>query len=200
MAQSRVSKPATRTSATGPADLGAWDKLQLGWLDYEIVVAGQNKTLDLGPHEYNSNKAQAVVVVLPKKQIVTQLVAPPEGTKSWWSGSGDDLHNSLSRTVALPAGTTTLTFEASWDIEDCGPTRATTHTSRWTTAPASSRSRARSATPAEGNGIDGTSGGLACRRRSTCRAYAGKTVGLRFRYFDRRCRRRLRASSPTTSR
>ena len=65
-------------------------------------MAGQNKTLDLGPHEYNSNKAQAVVVVLPKKQIVTQLPAPPEGTKSWWSGSGDNLNNSLTRSVTLP--------------------------------------------------------------------------------------------------
>ena len=71
MAQSRVSKPGDNNIADRAADLGAWDKLQLGWLDYEIVVAGQNKTLDLGPHEYNSNKAQAVVVVLPKKQIVT---------------------------------------------------------------------------------------------------------------------------------
>ena len=52
---------------TRAADLGAWDKLQLGWLDYEIVVAGENRTLDLGPHEYNSAKAQGVVVVLPEE-------------------------------------------------------------------------------------------------------------------------------------
>ena len=35
-------RPAAGDSAIGTraADLGAWDKLQLGWLDYEIVVAG----------------------------------------------------------------------------------------------------------------------------------------------------------------
>ena len=49
--------------------MGAWDKLQLGWLDYEVVPAGQDRTLDLGPHEYNSAKAQGVVVPLPKKEV-----------------------------------------------------------------------------------------------------------------------------------
>ena len=72
MAQSRVSAPEDQGIGTRAADLGAWDKLQLGWLDYEIVAAGQNRTLDLGPHEYNSAKPQGVVVVLPKKQVVTQ--------------------------------------------------------------------------------------------------------------------------------
>jgi immune inhibitor A len=59
MGQSRVSAPEDQAIGTRPADLGAWDKLQLGWLDYEIVPAGQTRTLELGPHEYNSAKAQA---------------------------------------------------------------------------------------------------------------------------------------------
>ena len=49
MAQSRVSKPGDNAIGDRAADFGAWDKLQLGWLDYETVVAGQKKTLDLGP-------------------------------------------------------------------------------------------------------------------------------------------------------
>ena len=53
---------------TRAADLGAWDKLQLGWLDYEVVPAGTTRALDLGPHEYNSAKAQGVVVPLPKNR------------------------------------------------------------------------------------------------------------------------------------
>ena len=76
---------------TRPADLGAWDKLQLGWLDYEIVPAGTARTLDLGPHEYNSAKAQGVVTPLPKKQVVTENGAPFAGTKQWYSGTGDDM-------------------------------------------------------------------------------------------------------------
>ena len=54
---------------TRAGDLSAWDKLQLGWLDYELVGAGQSRTLDLGPHEYNSAKARAAVVILPDKTV-----------------------------------------------------------------------------------------------------------------------------------
>ena len=68
MAQSRASAPGDQGIGTRAADLGAWDKLQLGWLDYEIVPAGQTRTLDLGPHEYNSAKAQG-----------RRLAAPAEG-------------------------------------------------------------------------------------------------------------------------
>ena len=66
MAQQRVSGPG-EVLGSRVNDMDPWSKLQLGWLDYEVVVAGQTKTLDLGPHEYNSAKAQAAVVVLPDK-------------------------------------------------------------------------------------------------------------------------------------
>ena len=72
MAQSRESAPGDDAIGTRASDFGAWDKLQLGWLDYETVLASQNRTLDLGPHEYNSAKAQAAVVVLPKKTVTRQ--------------------------------------------------------------------------------------------------------------------------------
>ena len=74
MAQSRLNAPGEALGERA-GDLSAWDKLQLGWLDYEVVVAGQNRTLQLGPHEYNSAKAQGVVVVLPKKEVTTELSA-----------------------------------------------------------------------------------------------------------------------------
>ena len=69
MAQSRVSAPGDQAIGSRAADLSAWDKLQLGWLDYEVVVAGQKRTLELGPHEFNTNKAQGAVVVLPQKEV-----------------------------------------------------------------------------------------------------------------------------------
>ena len=37
MAQSREAAPNDQGIGTRASDLGAWDKLQLGWLDYEIV-------------------------------------------------------------------------------------------------------------------------------------------------------------------
>ena len=97
MAQSRVSAAGDQGIGTRAADLGVWDKLQLGWLDYETVVAGQKRTIDLGPHEYNSKKAQGVAVVLPDKQIATALPTPAAGAKQWFSGSGDDYKSSMSR-------------------------------------------------------------------------------------------------------
>jgi immune inhibitor A len=180
MAQSRVSA-AGEPVGTRPADLGPWEKLQLGWLDYEIAVAGQTRTLDLGPHEYNSAKPQGVVVVLPKKEIVHQLGAPAAGTKQWYSGTGDDYDASLTRQVALPAGTSTLTFKARWNIEDCGTTPCdyayvqVDDGSGWKAIPGSI------ANADEGNGIDGVSKDWTPATFDLS-AYAGKTISLRFLY------------------
>ena len=103
---------------TRAGDLSAWDKLQLGWLDYELVGAGQSRTLDLGPHEYNSAKARAAVVILPDKTVTNEYGAPFAGENMWWSDSGDDLENTMSRPVDLTAATTAaLTLKARYEIE-----------------------------------------------------------------------------------
>ena len=182
MAQSRVGAKGDQGIGLHGADLGAWDKLQLGWLDYETVLAGQDKNIDLGPHEYNSKKAQGAVVVLPKKQITTDLVPPAAGTKSWWSTSGDDLNTSLSRSVTLPAGApASLSFQANWDIEDCGPDACdyafveVNDGSGFKAIPGSITKAA------EGNGIDGASKGWVPATFDLS-AYAGKTVDVRFHY------------------
>jgi immune inhibitor A len=119
MAQSRVSG-AGEAIGTRAADFGAWDKLQLGWLDYEVVPGGQTRALDLGPSEYNSAKAQGVVMPLPKKTVTTQMGAPHGGTRQWWSGQGDDYEATLTRSVTLPAGSASLSFWTRWNVEDCG--------------------------------------------------------------------------------
>ena len=187
MAQSRASAAGDEGIGTRPADLGAWDKLQLGWLDYEIVPAGTTRTLDLGPHEYNSAKAQGVVTPLPKKPVVTENGAPFAGTKQWYSGTGDDLDNTLTRQVTLPAGTATLTFQARWNIEDCGPDPCdyayveVDDGSGWTAIPGSITKAA------EGNGIDGWSDGWKPATFDLSE-YAGKTIGLRLALPHRRRR------------
>ncbi|MEV4703607.1 immune inhibitor A domain-containing protein [Actinoplanes sp. NPDC049316] len=118
MAQSRLSG-AGEPLGTRPGDLGAWNKLQLGWLDYETVVAGQKKTLELGPQEYNTAKAQGVVVVLPDKKVTTDLGAPFAGTKQYFSGNEDGLNTSLSTTVDLTAATSgALDLKGRYSIEE----------------------------------------------------------------------------------
>jgi immune inhibitor A len=181
MAQSRLSAAGDQGIGTRPGDLGAWEKLQLGWLDYEVARAGQQKTFDMGPHEYNSDKAQGLVVVLPKKKIVTELGQPFAGSKSWYSGAGDNLNASMSRTVTLPAGSATLSFQTRYDIEDCGPdpcdyAYVEVDAGQGWKAIAGNITKA-----AEGNGMDGTAATWTPASFDLS-AYAGQTIGLRVRY------------------
>jgi len=119
MAQSRLGAKKDGGIGERGGDLGAWNKLQLGWLDYEVVVAGQTKTLVLGPQEYNSDKPQAVVVVLPKREYTFDLGAPFEGSKQFFSGNADDLNNTLTRTLDLTGATTaSLSLKGRYNIEE----------------------------------------------------------------------------------
>ncbi|MCW2799999.1 MAG: protease, partial [Aeromicrobium sp.] len=110
MAQSRLNAKG-EPLGTKPGDIGAWNKLQLGWLDYDAVKAGTKKTINLGPQEYNSDKAQAAVVVLPKKQVSSDNGAPASGTKQFYSDKGDNLANSMTTDIDL-TGKTTASFTA----------------------------------------------------------------------------------------
>jgi immune inhibitor A len=182
MSQSRVSKPSDGGIGEQAADFNAWDKLQLGWLDYDIVTAGQNRTVDLGPHEYNSKKAQGLVVTLPKKQVEHQLVQPPAGTKDWWSGEGNNFTHTMSRQVTLPAGQpASLTFQANWDIEDCGTTACDYAYVDVNDGTGAKPIQGNITNAAEGNGIDGKSNGWVPATFDLS-AYAGKTITLQFRY------------------
>jgi bacillopeptidase F (M6 metalloprotease family) len=51
---------------TTPDHMGAWEKLQLGWLDYTTVAHDATATLMLGPSMHATKKQQALIVTLPK--------------------------------------------------------------------------------------------------------------------------------------
>ena len=51
---------------TTPDHMGAWEKLQLGWLDYEVAQAGTRSTHVLGASYHATKKPQALIVELPK--------------------------------------------------------------------------------------------------------------------------------------
>jgi immune inhibitor A len=180
MAQSRESGPG-EAIGTRASDFGAWDKLQLGWLDYEVVPAGQARTLDLGPHEYNTAKAQGVVMPLPKKTVTTPLGAPHGGTKQWWSGAGDDYEATLTRSVTLPAGAASLSFWARWNIEDCGTDPCDYAYVEVDDGTGFKAIPGSIGTASEGNGIDGYQPNWT-QGTFDLSAYAGKTVSLRLRY------------------
>ncbi|MCH0540500.1 immune inhibitor A [Streptomyces sp. MUM 203J] len=101
-----------------PGDMNAWDKLQLGWLNYEKAKAATKSKHKLGVAEYNTKNPQALVVELPKKRVSTPIVKPAGGSMQWWSNMGDDLKNTLTRSVDLTGKSKAeLSLDAWWEIE-----------------------------------------------------------------------------------
>ncbi|MEV3860932.1 immune inhibitor A domain-containing protein [Streptomyces sp. NPDC050095] len=169
-----------------PGDMTAWDKLQLGWLNYDKAKAATNSVHKLGVSEYNTKLKQALVVELPKKNVTTDIVKPTEGAKQWWSDYGDNLSNTLSRTVDLTGKSkASLELDGWWNIEkdyDYLYTQVSTDGG------------------AGWQSIDGTAGGQPITRDGGDKpaltgdsttfqhlvfpldAYAGKKIEVRFRY------------------
>ncbi|MFL7870778.1 MAG: immune inhibitor A domain-containing protein [Anaerolineales bacterium] len=100
-----------------PGHLSNWSKFQLGWLNYEVAFAGQKSEHKLGPAETNTKQAQGLFVVLPDKEVTEQIADPYSGDYFYYSGSGNDLDNIMSRTVTLPAGNPSLTAMVNYEIE-----------------------------------------------------------------------------------
>jgi immune inhibitor A len=96
--------------------MGAWEKFQLGWLNYEVARAGVKSEHMLGPMETNTKQAQGVFVILPKKSVTTNIGAPYAGTYYYYSGAGDYLNNFMYKAFSLPAGAT-LSAKVKYNIE-----------------------------------------------------------------------------------
>jgi immune inhibitor A len=169
-----------------PGDMNAWDKLQLGWLDYDVAKAGVKSTHKLGVAEYNTKNPQALVVELPKKTVTTEVVTPAQGATQWWSGSGDDLRNTLTRSVDLTGkSSAVLTLDGWWDIEqdyDYLYTEVSTDGANWT--PIDGKLADGTAIPRDGSGKPALTGSVDAYQKLTfpLDAYAGQKVDLRFRY------------------
>lgn len=99
-----------------PSHMGAWEKFQLGWLNYEVAYAGQKSIHRLGPMEFNTKQAQGVFVILPKKGVITNIGAPYAGSYYYYSGAGDNLNNLMYKPITLTGGAT-LTAKVKYNIE-----------------------------------------------------------------------------------
>lgn len=169
--------PADQAIGTTPGGFGPEEKLELGWLDYTELDPGESTTANLGPSQntYDDPKTkaneadQAIKVNLPDKTTTTSYVTPPEGTKAWWSGRGDGLNNTLTRSVPA-AAKVDVTTSAWYDIEAgydyLYAEYSTDGGTTWT----------KTGTP-----VDGTSGGRWKTLRYSYDA-AGKPSLFRFRY------------------
>ncbi|UZI30951.1 immune inhibitor A domain-containing protein [Streptomyces sp. VB1] len=169
-----------------PGDMTSWDKLQLGWLDYDKAKAGKTSLHKLGVSEYNTKNPQALVVELPKKAVTTTVVKPAEGAKQWWSDMGDDLSNTLTRSVDLTGkAKATLDLSGWYDIEadyDYLYTEVSDNGgANWTALDGTADGKAIPRDASDKPALTDVSG--AYKKLSfSLDAYAGKKVDLRFRY------------------
>ena len=198
----------TKDIGAGPGDMGAWEKIQLGWSNFDVASTGVYSEHKLGPAETNTKKAQALVVSLPADQNDLFLYDPAVGslqygTYAWWGGKVDSADHTMIRQVSVPAGTSTLNMrlkyqmETNWDyayvsVSTNGGTSWTNLAGTYLNA-AGNQAALTTNTNANGqnlgNGITGSSGNTATNAPLGWRLaafnltpYANQTVLLRLRY------------------
>ncbi|WP_329367874.1 immune inhibitor A domain-containing protein [Streptomyces sp. NBC_01483] len=169
-----------------PGDMNSWDKLQLGWLNYDTAKAATKSKHKLGVAEYNTKDKQALVVSLPDKAVTTEIVAPAQGSTQWWSGSGNDLKNTLTRSVDLTGkSSAALTLDGWYDIEadfDYLYTEVSTDGgANWTALDGTVDGQP---IPRDGSGKPALTGTVDAYKKLSfpLDAYAGQKIDLRFRY------------------
>nr|WP_228081568.1 immune inhibitor A domain-containing protein [Streptomyces sp. MA3_2.13] len=177
---------------TLPNEMGSWEKLQLGWLDYEVAQAATRSTHRIGaagnqfPEARGGrSETQAVIVELPSKTVTHEITEPAEGEAQWWSGSGDDLSNTLTRTVDLAgAETASLDLTGWYSIEegyDNLYVEASTNGTSWTPIDGTADGEPLPRDSADRPVITGVSDGHVALS-FPLDAYAGDSVDIRFRY------------------
>ena len=202
MAQNRVNAPG-EAPGERTNEFSAWDKLQLGWLNYEVADPSKLTSVKLGPAETNTKQAQAVVVPLPADKNVFYLYDPAAGSlqygaNAWWGGKGDNLDNTMTRSVTVPAAPATLQMRLNYQIEtnwDYAYVQVSNNGgSTWTNLAGTYLGGANGTTPTAlttttnpnaqnlGNGITGSSNGVWRLASFNMNAFAGQTVLLRLRY------------------
>ena len=159
---------------TKPGYMGAWEKLMLGWLDYEVVpYQGETQKIKLGPAGKPGKKPGAAVVTLPKQKITTEYNTPHSGEYEWWSGSADNLNVTLARELDLTGAATSATLNAKiWheieaEYDFLYGEVSTDGGSTWDKV---------------GDPLDGSSDGNWADLSYDLSAYKGQTVQFRFRY------------------
>ncbi|HEX8993136.1 MAG TPA: M6 family metalloprotease domain-containing protein [Anaerolineales bacterium] len=140
-----------------PNHMGAWEKFQLGWLNYDVARYDQYGSFKLGPMEFNTKQAQGLFVILPQKAVTAHIADPFEGTHFYFSGSRNNINSTMKKAFTLGAGAT-LTAKVNYGIEIgydfANVIVSTDGGATWQTVPTNL-----SNSSVEPNGIDGFSNG-----------------------------------------
>lgn len=168
-----------------PNHFGAWEKFQLGWLDYDVAVTGQRSRHILGPAYTTTQRAQGLFILLPDKEVSANLGAPYAGDYFYYSGSGNDLDNFMVREFDLPDGASlsamaNFQIEQDWDyayVVASGDGGAT-----WDMVATNLSTDDNPNNQNQGNGITGSTGGAWVELTADLSAYSGPTL-LGFRYW-----------------
>jgi immune inhibitor A len=164
-----------------PISMSAYEKIFLGWSNYEVVGYGQQASVKLGPASTNTKQAQALVTLLPDKTVDFPVGDPYSGDYFYYSGSGNNLDNTMTRDVTLPAGAVDFTAKVKYDIEtDYDYAYLTVN---GTSIPTNLSTTTNPFGQNFGYGITDNSGGAWVDLTADLSAYAGQTVTIGFRYW-----------------
>jgi len=172
---------------TTPNHMGAHEKLQLGWLDYQVARAGERSTHKIGASAHANKKGQALITILPEGSKSTEIGEAAEGANYFYSGRGDD----RTATATSPEFTVpedgTLTADVKYAIEDdwdYAYAEVAGADGTWTPLDTDHSTMDNPNGSNEDHGITGDTGGDWVPLTADLSGYAGETVQLRFRMVN----------------
>jgi immune inhibitor A len=168
-----------------PTDMGVWEKFQLGWLNYEVAFAGAKSEHRLGTASTNTKQAQGLFVVLPDKEVITNIGAPFAGSNYYYSGAGDNLDHRMYRALTLPANaslTAQVRFEIELDWDYAYLIASTDGGATWTNVVTNLSTNTNPNGQNFGQGITGSTGGNWVTLTANLSAFTGNVL-LGFRYW-----------------
>jgi immune inhibitor A len=172
---------------TTPNHMGAWEKWFLGWLDYDVAFAGESSTHEIGPAEHATKKPQALITILPKHEVVTELGPAIEGNNYFYSGRGDDRTATMTSPTFTVPDNGQLTAKVNYSIEadwDYAYAEVSTDGETFTPLDTNLSTETSPNNQNDGHGITGSSHGEWVDLVADMAQYAGQDVQLRFRMFN----------------
>jgi immune inhibitor A len=161
-----------RDIGSAPGHMGAFEKFQLGWLDYEVTEPDAGTRHRLTPAEGTTTSGkQGLFVVLPDKEVTETIATPDAGANFYYSGAANNLDVIMHRPFTVAAGET-LTARVNFDIEtdwdyaylvvstDGGATWTEVQTNRSSTTDPNGQNFGFGITGASGGWVDLTAGSL----------------------------------------